>query len=291
MGEYNSSITRAWPIFGSLFDSDSTGESWLNPLLEMCRRQIMPGTVGSSGGKIDPDLSSFDRPVPRDLRSALGLPRDNVARLRNCFEKTLAPSADFLRWLIENPAEMEWPAQSSKTDKSTKERLEYGSETQTNRELLFENNTEILAQALEELRKYGPDKSQRKWWAFEGFTCVDVYLETDSLVLLVECKRNELLSSSTAWFRKRNQLGRNLEVASERARQKRKDFAVIVCSQDAVSLTDKNLEESFPHIDDKEKMYRHYWGNVLWDDIHSQLCPEVRLPNTVRDAIQKWCDR
>jgi hypothetical protein len=68
---------------------------------------------------------------------------------------------------------------------------------------------------LEELERLGPKGSARKWWAFEGITKVDCWLETDRLVLFVEGKRTETLSKFTAWFPARDQLTRNLDLVGE----------------------------------------------------------------------------
>jgi hypothetical protein len=186
---------------------------------------------------------------------------------------------------------MQWPTEPDKDDKTIRARLRYGQDTQTKREALFAKDANASREALEELEKHGPDNSERTWWAFEGFTCADVYVETDSLVLLVECKRNELLSPSTAWYRARNQLGRNLEVAREQAARKGKNYAVVVCSESAVSVDDKSLDGSFPHISNKEELYQHYYGNVLWREIQSQLCDDVLLPDTVAEGISSGATR
>jgi hypothetical protein len=158
---------------------------------------------------------------------------------------------------------MQWPTSSDENNKTLRSKLRYGKGTQTKREALFAGDPETSRNALEGLQKHGAGKSEGKWWAFEGFTCVDVYVETDSLVLLIECKRNEILSPSTAWYQARNQLGRNIEAAKEQAALRRKNFAVIVCSENAVSIDAKSLGGSFPHISNREDLYQHYWGNVL----------------------------
>lgn len=63
MGESNSSVTRAWPIFGTLFERDSTGQSWLNPLLELCSDPVVSGATGRAEGNLHSALAAFDRPM------------------------------------------------------------------------------------------------------------------------------------------------------------------------------------------------------------------------------------
>jgi hypothetical protein len=46
MGEYNSSVTRVWPVFDWLFQDDPTGAKWLPPLLKL----------GSRADKVDQQI-------------------------------------------------------------------------------------------------------------------------------------------------------------------------------------------------------------------------------------------
>ena len=70
-------------------------------------------------------------------------------------------------------------------------------------------------EALQEIDAKQGKGSAQAWWAFEGFTHVDASFETDACLLLIEGKRTETVSSSTRWFKSRNQLWRNVEVAGE----------------------------------------------------------------------------
>jgi hypothetical protein len=120
-----------------------------------------------------------------------------------------------LRWLIEHPERLRWP------ERRLGVRVTYGSETQRLREALIDGSPDeraaIQTRALADLEEHGPIGSRRRWWAFEGHTEVDCWLETDRLLLFVEGKRSEPLSPSTDWFPERNQLVRNLEVVGELA--------------------------------------------------------------------------
>jgi hypothetical protein len=51
------------------------------------------------------------------------------------------------------------------------------------------------------------------WWRFEGVTRLDCVLMTENLVVTIEGKRTEGLSSSTEWYPARTQIVRNLEAA------------------------------------------------------------------------------
>ena len=82
--------------------------------------------------------------------------------------------------------------------------------------------------------------------AFEGFSHIDCCLITENLVLFVEGKRTEAVSSSTRWFTQRSQLWRNVEAAKEFAA--RKEFAVVLAVEDedhgreALTAADATLE-------------------------------------------------
>ncbi len=80
--------------------------------------------------------------------------------------------------------------------------------------------------AISELDRAGARGNGRKWWAFEGFTHTDCYLETDALLLIIEGKRTEVVSPSTRWYAERSQVWRNVEAAKELANGRA--FGVIV---------------------------------------------------------------
>jgi hypothetical protein len=49
MGEFNSSVTRGWPVFDWLFQSDPTGAAWLTRLLHLGSRAAKHGKPGWTG--------------------------------------------------------------------------------------------------------------------------------------------------------------------------------------------------------------------------------------------------
>jgi hypothetical protein len=59
---------------------------------------------------------------------------------------------------------------------------------------------------------------------------VDCCLEADKIVLLIEGKRTESLSESTAWYSGRNQLHRTLEAARDLAAGR--EFGVLVIGEE-----------------------------------------------------------
>jgi hypothetical protein len=153
---------------------------------------------------------------------------------------------------------------------------------------LLAGEAAVRDKALNELTKYGAAKSRRKWWAFQGFTSVDCWLETDSLLLLIEGKRTEGLSASTDWFSARNQVARILEGAKVMADGRRKNFAVLVCAESLMAdLEDQVWASSLPHLSDIEieKLKSHYLGWCSWSSITQQLCTGLTLPENIDEAI------
>jgi hypothetical protein len=146
--------------------------------------------------------------------------------------------------------------------------------------------------ALDALAVNGPDGSRRNWWAFEGFTSVDCVLETDRLLVFVEGKRKEAISAATDWYPKRNQIVRNVEVASCAAKESGKDFGVILCAETHVELPERAFKEGLPHLSESEQqaLRTHYWGCITWQQIVDALCPGLELPGNLEEAV-RICER
>jgi hypothetical protein len=236
--------------------------------------------IHASLGPLRPELARFDLSIPGPLRTALGPERAaRVGRIRNAYEAEIPPSAEFLHWLLEHPERLVWPTTRNM------ERV-YGPPTQKKRKRLVAGESAARDEALKELAAVGVGKSGHKWWAFEGFTSVDCRLETETLLLLIEGKRKESLSDSTAWFPGRNQVIRNLEVAQALAAG-RKNFAVLLCAETLIELPEAAWANSLPHLSpaEIEELKHHYLGCAAWPAIAQQFCPGLQLPDNLDDAI------
>jgi hypothetical protein len=203
--------------------------------------------------------------------------------LERCFEYDLAPPADFLRWLINNPERLTWPNNG---------RSKFGTSTQRVREELLgmrgsDASLEAQRKALDKLNLVGPKASRRRWWAFEGFTSVDCYLETDKLVLVIEGKRLENVSLKVQWYPIRNQLVRNLEATSQVAAGK--NFAILVVGEQANDDVDpRELAASLPHLmpNQRDELWSHYLGHTTWKAVcQTTGLDHALLPDTVDEAI------
>jgi len=274
---FDTSITRIRPFFQPLLQRDPRGESWLPELLLLGHAQ--PRYARELVKNCGPLLDWVSRPRMRPDRSLrqFGIP---VVALEECFERRLPPPLEFLRWLIENTARLTWPREEFAASPARLKR----------EELLGHHGPQRAAaakeQALAELDKVGAAGSGGKWWAFEGCTIADCLLETPTLLLLIEGKRAEPLSSATRWFPQRHQMLRNLEVLAAEANRQNKEYAVMLMAEEFITgVTLEGMEASLPHLREEERfeLTRHYLGCVTW----SEALARVFFPHTVADAARR----
>ena len=273
----NSSITRVRPVFRQLPREDLAGTSWLPQIPRLSGSSALSASVLSAPGTVLP-AASEKRPYADPVQGNIELER--------CFEFSVAPGASFLRWLLKNPDKLTWPGSEGR-------RLSYSATTQASREALVglkgdSARSEIQASALRALNRNDPEKSARRWWAFEGFTEVDCCLQTDKIVLLIEGKRTESLSESTAWYSGRNQLHRNLEAARDLAAGR--EFGVLVISEEELSQRALgNPEAGLPHLTAAERaeLMSHYLGSVTWSQVCEATGIDFRsLPRNVARRVK-----
>jgi hypothetical protein len=250
MGKYNSSLTRVQPIFNSLYKTDNTGKSWIRDLLKMANRN----TTNYSKNEIFNDFGVLTK-EPQ-------------------FEFQLNPPNGFLKWLINNPDKLSNPDKKY-WDKLSKETIE-------KRRKLLRADMNIINEANKNIDTYA--KYSRVWWILEGVTYVDCALLTTDCIILIEGKRTEFgASKEILWYKKRNQVIRNLECASEYSRiYKLKEFFVIAVLEKRLVEGDvfrqKEIEticstntvnDSLPHIakEERKELMSHYLGVAYWEDI------------------------
>lgn len=262
-GQYNSSITRVRPVFGRLIRRDPSGNSWLRALLATVAEGQPEEDLIENPGEIYPHLTDT-RPYLDSVLADHGVPEIDLER---CFEMTIPPPSAFLEWLIRNPNSLSWPLRGG-------EETRYGPATQVKREQLVGRRTradadEARKEALDQLAVFGPEGSKRQWWAFEGFTDVDCYIETDKLVLVIEGKRTEGLSKSTNWYPLRSQLARNLEVAAELAGDRKATGVLLAVESDGFDVSLNEIELGLPHLegDDLGRVTSRLFGPVTWRSI------------------------
>jgi hypothetical protein len=270
MGEKNSSLTRVQPIMNALLDSWPDGEPWLQELWNMA--------VLTRPGVAIPPPASMGKLLSDQA------PASATQRLGKVFERTVAPPAAFLRWLLENPQKMQ-----------VRDPVTFGAksdEARTWRAKLFSGDRRLVSEAQAEgLKQLGQRLAQRgrnKWWAFEGFSHIDCCLMTETCVLFIEGKRTEAVSPSTFWFGQRSQLWRNVEAAEEFAQGK--DFGVMLAVEydeqgtGALKAAQDTLEASFPHLTPQHRadLSTHFLGFVTWPEVVTRFgLPPHCMPETV----------
>ncbi len=263
MGKRNSSATRVWPVFQNLIERDKCGRTWLPALL-----------------KLFPNQSSFNPEV-------LLNPGDIAGFQFGKKELCLNPPLRFLKWMVEHPHELTWPSYQIKTEyiRDMRERLmlrgSYENTPEAQRQAIESGKAEI-ERALANSRD-GDSTWLDRWWVLEGRTHVDCYIETTHIRLFVEGKRTDKLSSKTSWYRKRNQLLRNLESASVHASGQ--PFAqLLMTEKPAPELEPGIVKSSLPHLssNERDELLSHYAGAVTWRSICSAVdLPYEKLPDTV----------
>jgi hypothetical protein len=259
MGSKDSSLTRVQPFFNQLLDRDPSGKSWLTLLLDAAprRRDVQPQEPLGQPGRLEPSLTE-PRPPLR----------------RSCFEHEARPSAAFLEWLIKHPEALHWPRGSAG---------EFGAETTERRERLRDGDPAAQDQALTELAARTPARSARQWWAFEGITKVDCWLETENLVLFVEGKRTEKLSKVTAWFPRRDQLTRNLDLVGQ-AMPGKPGYVLLATEVSVEEPSEDELAAAAPHLGERatEVLLDRYLGQLSWRDLCAATGIDFStLPNEV----------
>ena len=255
MGDHDSSLTRVQPVFDKLLDRWPDGDPWLGKLWDMAAL-TRPGVA-------------LSKPAGLDQLVASETPSTHEARLGKTYERTVAPPAAFLKWLLENPQKLH-----------VRDPINFGAksvEARKWRSKLFSGDQHLVSEAQAEgLKQLGRRLAQRgrnKWWAFEGFSRIDCCLTTGRCVLFVEGKRTESVSPSTLWFEQRSQLWRNVEAAREFAGQK--EYAVILAVENetdgttALANAASSVDGSYPHLDSGQRaeLSRHLVGFVTWPEV------------------------
>lgn len=282
MGNENSSVTRVWPVFSELMCSGRSSEESLGAVLDLAysrNRNRLAATLRDSAQIVFPSL--VEKPIrPRAIYG------QNL-RLPACFEYQSAAPERFLLWLIEH-AGRECMARKG---------LPLGRCNAGRRGELFgaDESAQRSArqEAMEELLQNGSNRGKQQWWAFEGETSIDCFLETPSMVLLIEGKRNEPISSSTDWFEKRNQIARNLEVAQTLARGRR--YAVLLAAEHETDVEVADITAGLPHMTSSEQLFlaEHYLGCVTWQELcaSSGLRIDLAELSDVNSAAHWLCSR
>lgn len=252
-GLHDSSLTRVQPFFERAFALDA---NWLSPLL----------TATPRGRRALDDVVD----APGEMLAALLAPHPKGKAPRACFEHEVLPCRALLRWCVQHPDELTWPAGET-----------YGKDTTGKRRALLYDDPpgrqHTQREALRLIDELPPSTSA--WWRFEGSSWIDCVIATDRVVITVEGKRTEPLSAATDWYPKRSQLVRNLEAARQLSNGRR--CATLLLREQAVDGGDPNqlaasLDDAAPHLGDQQRaeLQNTYLGNITWE----RACEAIGIP-------------
>jgi len=210
--------------------------------------------------------------------------RHTQVSLPACFEYSLPPSERFLLWLIERVGEECKPRKGLRQEQLIAgRRADLFGDDATLRQ-------EAQREAIRSLMLHGPRASRNQWWALEGFTSVDCYLETSDMVLLIEGKRTESVSLGTDWCATRNQIARNLEAARNAAQGRR--YAVLLLGEQQTPVGREEIVAGLPHMTELESSFlsQHYLGCVTWQQVCKASCLTIDLNRELADVrmAEKW---
>jgi hypothetical protein len=235
MGKYNSSEWRVRRIFDALYRRDPTGSSWLPQLLALPERNGRQRLSLKSEelGRIEIAAWSSPKRVGGLGFSEAGIP---------------APDA-LLRWLVEY---VEQP--KSKNAWKTSE------STQAKRRELIARNLEVQRDALARLSDSSLQDS--RWEILEGPSYPDVFLQTPTVILVIEGKFTEARpTTSTTWLSGRHQMLRHIDAAWDQRAGRRVFGCFIVEDVNAIgwrrasdaTVSAEALRSSLPHRTEAER--------------------------------------
>lgn len=178
MGKYDSTKTRVVPVFDHLLNLDCTGVLWLERLIRLGTRANVATVPQDIGPLISDHLPSWGKN-----------------------ERALSSPQGLLEWLVRNISKRQLTKSRNK------------GKTLEKRKALANGDPATLCEALCHLRA---GKRGKEWFVLEGESYPDAYLETDTLVLVVEGKRTEPYpKNDTVWMQYRPQLIRHMDAAWE----------------------------------------------------------------------------
>ncbi len=242
----DSAERRVQPFFEALFARDASGRGWLSDLL-----RAAPRGRDSLGGLVD-EPGWLE--IPLAVRGAGG-------RLA-CFDYPAWPSPRLLRWFIDHPDRLSWPAGAELSAETVRLR----------RALLYDEPPGTQARAQERARELLRSRSalSREWWRFEEMTTLDCVLITDRLAVTIEAVDSVRVPVATEWYPARSVLVRDLEAARQIAQQRA--WATLLLSDAPVAgggaeELERGLPESAPHLDEGERrdLAGAYLGNLTWE--------------------------
>ena len=238
-------------MFDRLLHCDPTGTVWLDRLIRL----------GSRASEVD-------------LPSSAGELKPGHPRTWGEDERPLSPPLGLLEWLVQN-IEAENVKAGCTSEETFQKRL-----------ALAHRDPDVMQDALARLRA---DERGKAWFVLEAQSRPDAYLETDSLIVVVEGKRTEpSTTNKTKFMPKRSQLIRHMDAALEMADGRRVLGLLLVEGESPnpmlvperwTTASDEQihtlLEPSLPHRTAEERDI--IAGGVLGAATWQRICKEFSI--------------
>lgn len=245
-GKKNSSQTRVYPAFTIIKNQMKEFIEWLN--------ERQPCNIPTHNVDWDTMIIRF---ADEKGRGEIALP----------------PSASLLKWMIENCGK------SDRLNASCGKHV--SSRTVALRRKLFKHVPEIVRIAYDLINR----GCRKGWFALEGYSRPDVYIETNRFILVIEGKRTEpdLTDRTTYFMCGRDQLIRHMDAALDIAGDK-PVFGLIIYEEGATydfDIRDEKLRCSLPHREesDRKKIKSGYLRPITWQMLDEKF--EINYPEFV----------
>jgi len=192
-------------------------------------------------------------------------------------EKSLLPPMEHLYWLVENGDKLSIKALNACSEETKKKRLEIASKCK---------NT--ITEAKNQINNWFEDgaKSYGKWFLFESASRPDIYIETDSHIIVIEAKRTEKsVTKGTTWLETRDQMIRHINCTYEANKsngKNKKILAYYIVNKEFVNGNNAKIlcedlydieyyRKSIPYLKDNESALNEimncYQKYIIWEDV------------------------
>lgn len=186
-------------------------------------------------------------------------------------EKSLAAPIALLSWLIRNPRAPQYG------------KLSKDSEVARIRQEWIDGSQSRIREGIEHLHR---KRKKNDWHIFEGSTKPDIFIETDSLLVVIEGKRTETgITTGTKWMKCRHQMLRHLDAAWEiRGNRNVVGFFIVEgngtadvpshwCNQARQTTSFEVVRDSLPHRSSEEQqaIAGSFAGVTTWQRVCQKL--------------------
>lgn len=243
---------RVESLFGALLIRDAAGGSWFSSLLAATPfGQAQLGDLVQAPGWLVTPLA-----VPT-VRGRLG-----------AFGYQSAPGRDLLRWYVEHPDRLTWPADAELSPETLRLR----------RALIHDDPPGAQARAQDRARELIMSRPpfSEAWWLFEGVADIDCVLISNRLVLTIEAVESGRPAPVTPWYPPRSRLVRTLEAARALAEHRR--WASLLISEQPLpegspEHLQHGLADAAPHLseDERAELRGAYLGNLTWAQVEAAV--------------------